>query len=167
MYYLFRDNGSIALLHGSLVNGIICTKAGSFFNRKWVPFLSDRRLQELGLLEEARTLIESGNDSALAADSCIVSCAYRLGSNPEGTILDEEGFSRFLAGWIRESDVGKEIGLNPLRQPQGALAVAISMRLGMFVDWAKEYLEEIGPEISPQAFQDAMRRALQRAGLIP
>lgn len=163
MFYLLRDDGSVSLLDGSLVQGVICKKAGWLFNRKWLPLLSPNRLSQLGLLEKAHTLLDQEDVKALLADTGIMCCAYRPGSISEGTILDENQFPSFLVEWLRSSGIGERIF--PSQEPQGAAAFAFKMKLGMFLDWAKEYLIEVGPEISPQRFQEAMLRALKRAGL--
>jgi hypothetical protein len=156
----------MSLLKGSLFQAVICKKAGWLFNPKWVPFLSPNRLKQLGLHEKAHTLLDLGDGDALLTDADIMTCAYRPGSNPEGMIIEvdnKDQFRSFLVGWLRESGVGDQIF--PSQQLQGASGFTFNVKLGMFSDWAMQYLIEIGPEISPKAFHEAVLRALKRAGL--
>lgn len=64
--------------------------------------------------------------------------------------------------WFRSSGMAEGIGA--LEQAKGAFTVR--MKLGTFLEWAKQYLSEMGPEITPDAFQEAMLRALDRVGLL-
>lgn len=164
MFYLVKDDGSLSILHGSLIEGFIWRRSGLLFNRKWTAILSEKRLQELGLQQKAQALLEDDKGESLLSDPKIAGCAYHLGANPEGTIFDEKQFENFLLSWVRESGAREEISRG--MRMAGAPEWTIDTRFGMFLTWAKDYLDDIGPEVSPQAFQNTMMRALQRAGLI-
>ena len=112
MYYLFRTNGSLRLLDGKLVNGMICKKGGSFFNRTWIPMLAEPVLRELGLLDNAIALANSGDAFSLLTDPLMATGVYRPGTNVEGEVIGDDELPQIFGIWLRESGMGVEVERN-------------------------------------------------------
>jgi len=163
MYYLFRTNGSIKLLDGELINGMICKKSGSFLNRKWAPILAEPVLHELGLLDEANTLLKSGDTFALLTNPRTAVCVYRPGTNVEGTVIGDDKLPELLGAWLRETGMGAEIEKNLPQVLPKTKSYIFKSRLGIWAKWARQYLIEAGPELTREQFHEAMIRALSKA----
>jgi hypothetical protein len=137
MYYLLRTDGSLKLLDGELINGVICKKSGSFLNRKWIPIL--------------------------ATEPRLTPGGYHPGANTEGTVISDDQLPELLGNWLRESGMGAEIEKNLPQVLSGTKEFILKSRFGMFGEWAREYLIEAGPELTKEQFHKAMMRALRHA----
>lgn len=163
MYYLLRIDGSLKLIDGELINGVICKKAGSFFKRKWIPILAEATLREIGLWESANTLLNSGDTLALLIDPRMASGVYRLGANVEGTVIGDDQFPTLLGTWLRESGMGAKIEKNLPQVLPKAKEYIFSMLLYRFGEEARRCLRDGDPELTLEQFDKAMMRALEKA----
>jgi len=132
MYYLFRTNGSIKLLDGELNNGMICKKSGSLLNRKWAPILVELVLRELGMLEEANALLNSGDIFSLLTDKKLAICVYRPGTNVEGNVIGDDELPQIFGAWLRETGMGAEIEKNLPQVMPETREYIFSTRVGMW-----------------------------------
>ena len=167
MYYLFRTNGTLKLLDGELVNGMICKKSGTIFNRKWTPILAEAVLAELGLLEKAKALLNTGDTFAVLTDRLMATGVYRPGENVEGTIIGSEELPAALAAWLKSSGMDAEIEKNLPQVLPSTKEYIHRQRLGMFGSWAETYMREAGSELTQEQFNAAMMRALRHAHVKP